>query len=86
MKRETVKKPLIITGAILIVLVGIKFGIIGGLLGAVLVSWILKKYKIVSPNSALVKETKGVKIAKYVVLGLILLAIISFVVFVLINK
>lgn len=75
--KQNVNKPLIIVGCIVIVLVGLRFGIIGGFLGAALAGTILKKYNVVSSESAWVSETKGVKIAKYVVLALVLLAIIG---------
>jgi hypothetical protein len=75
--KQNVSRPLIIIGCVILVLISLKFGIIGGFLGAALAGAILKKYNIVSPESAWVKETKGVKIAKYIVLGLVLFVILG---------
>jgi hypothetical protein len=60
---------------IIIIVAGFRLGILGALLGAGLASYILKKSNIVSPESPLVKETRGIKIGKYILLALILLAI-----------
>jgi hypothetical protein len=74
------KKIGIIILAIACVLVGLRFGILGALVGASVGGYFLKKYKVISPNSALVSETPGVKRAKYIVLAVvvILLAAMSY--------
>jgi hypothetical protein len=77
------KNFFIILGAIAVLLIGIRFGLITGLVGAFFAGLILKKYGIVSADSAWVKETKGVKIAKYVLLSLVILALLAYAFFVL---
>jgi hypothetical protein len=75
-KPNIFKKTIIIIGVILIILIGLRFGILGGLLGAALASIMLRKTNTVSTDSVWVKETKGITIAKYIVLGIVLILII----------
>lgn len=66
------------------------FGLLGGILATFLaaayVSKQLSKNHIISSNSAWVKETKGVKIAKYILLALILLAILGVLAYFIFNN
>ena len=64
--------------AVVLVIVGVKFGIIGGLLGAAAAGLSLKYVGVVSPDSAWVSETKWVTIAKYVLLAVVLLGLAWF--------
>ena len=66
------RKAVGVIAAIILVLVGLRFGLIGGLIGAALAGVSLKYFGVVSANSAWVSETKGVKTAKYVVLFVVL--------------
>ncbi len=52
-------------------------GILGILLAAAVAGWCLKYFGVVSPNSAWVSETKGLKIAKYIILVLVGIAVIG---------
>ena len=85
-KTSTTIKALVIIGAVILILVGLRFGLIGGLIGAFVAGVILKKTGTVSPNSAWVKETKGVTIAKYILLGLVLLGLIALAVGIFLNR
>lgn len=70
------KKVAAIFIAIVLVLVGIRFGLIGGLIGAALAGVVLKQFGVVGAGSAWVTETKGVHIAKYILLAVVLVAIL----------
>jgi len=85
-KPSMVKKVGIILLVIIIVLIGLNYGIIGGLLGAALAGLILKKTNVVSSDSMWVKETKGLKIAKYVILVIFLLLIAGAFVYILLGN
>ncbi|MEK7542398.1 MAG: hypothetical protein AAB524_01725 [Patescibacteria group bacterium] len=74
-RRSTGKKAAGIFIAIVLVILGIQFGIAGGLIGAALAGLVLKQFGVVGAGSAWVTETKGVRIAKYIVLAVVLVAI-----------
>lgn len=57
---------------IILILIGLRFGILGALLGATGAAWSLKRYGVVSKDSAWVTETKGMKKAKYTLLSVVL--------------
>ncbi len=59
--------------AVAFVLIGIHFGIISGLIGAAIAAYSLKHFGVVSPNSAWVSETSGVRTAKYILLAVVLI-------------
>lgn len=83
MKKQTVKKITSIIFSFIVVIIGFIvgniFGLFGGIIGALIsASYVgsrLKKMGVISQDSPLVKETKGVKIAKYVVLAIVLILI-----------
>lgn len=75
------KKFGVIILSILLVLGGLHFGIIPALIGAALASLIIKKSGIVKENSAWVSETKGVKIAKYVLLAVIVIPLLGLLIY-----
>lgn len=66
--------------AILLVVVGIRFGLVGGLVGAAIAGLVLQQFGVVKEGSAWTTETKGVRIAKYILLAVILgaVAILAF--------
>ena len=78
------KKVLWVIGVILLAIVGKLVGgeafgflgaVVGALSGAALGTYALKRSGAVAPDSALVTETPGVRIAKYAVLAIVLLVI-----------
>ena len=81
-KPSSTSKILIIIGVIILILAGLTFGLIGGLLGAFLGSVVLRKTGVVSSYSAWTEETKTLKIAKYILLGIVILAIVVFAYFI----
>lgn len=81
-KPSLTSKILIIIGVIILILAGLSFGLIGGLLGAFLGSVVLRKTGVVSSYSAWTEETKALKIAKYILLGIVILAIMVFAYFI----
>lgn len=76
LRRPISKKVAGIFIAIMLVLIGIRFGIIGGLIGAALAGVVLKQFGVVGIGSGWVTETRGVRIAKYILIAIILLAIL----------
>ncbi len=72
------RKAIGIILAIAALLVGLRFGIIAALVGAGLAAFFLKYFGVVSPNSAWVSETNGVKIAKYILLAIVALGLVGF--------
>lgn len=81
-KPSLTSKILIIIGVIILILAGLSFGLIGGLLGAFLGSVVLRKTGVVSSYPAWTEETKALKIAKYILLGIVILAIMVFAYFI----
>ena len=75
------KKFGVIILAILLVLAGLHFGLIPALIGAALASLVIKKSGIVKKNSAWVSETKGVKIAKYILLAVIVIPLLGLLIY-----
>lgn len=78
------KKTISIVFSLVIVILGyiignLIFGFIGSIIGALLAAsyagFRLRQKNVVNSNSPLTKETKGLKIAKYVLLSLILIVI-----------
>jgi len=86
------KKTSYVIGTIVLILIlsslggyflGLTGSIIGALIGAAVGGTMLKKSGAVSANSSLVSETSGVRMAKYVLLAIVLLALAIFAYFVL---
>jgi len=76
------RKAINVIGVIILIIVGSSifgyfFGfvgdVVGALAGASLGGYLLKRSGIISPNSALVSETQGVRTAKYVLLAVVLI-------------
>ena len=78
LRRPIGKKAAGIFIAIILVILGIRFGLVGGLIGAALAGLVLKQFGVVGAGSAWVTETKGVRTAKYIVLAVVLAAIAIF--------
>ena len=70
------RKPFAIIAAILSLLGGLYLGPIG-IFGGTLAAYFLVHYGVVAPDSAWVSETKGTRIAKYVLLAIVLLGLLG---------
>lgn len=73
--KKTTRNVLVLVLVLALVIVGIKFGLVMGLLGAAIAAFCLKRFGVVSADSAWVSETKGVRTAKYILLALVLIGL-----------